>query len=123
MNQQQLTPREKLKAERLRLQQACLLQEQRLNEDFAYVQENAGSLLMSGLSMLLFPSNKKHTKEQKQTTATTTQVPVSLGLSDYLSVAQSLLPVAWDVVRPLLAAWGIQKIQTWIIRKLFKKKR
>ena len=115
MNQQQLTPREKLKAERL--------QEQRLNEDFAYVQENAGSLLMSGLSMLLFPSNKKHTKEQKQTTATTTQVPVSLGLSDYLSVAQSLLPVAWDVVRPLLTAWGIQKIQTWIIRKLFKKKR
>ena len=73
MNQQQLTPRERLKAERLRLQQACLLQEQRLNEDFAYVQENAGSLLMSGLSMLLF--------------------------------------------------WGIQKIQTWIIRKLFKKKR
>ena len=112
MNQQQLTPREKLKAERLRLQQACLLQEQRLNEDFAYVQENAGSLLMSGLSMLLFPSNKKHTKEQKQTTVTTTQVPVSLGLSDYLSVAQSLLPVAWDVVRPLLTAWGIQKIQT-----------
>ena len=112
MNQQQLTPRERLKAERLRLQQACLLQEQRLNEDFAYVQENAGSLLMSGLSMLLFPSNK-----------TTTQVPVSLGLSDYLSVAQSLLPVAWDVVRPLLTAWGIQKIQTWIIRKLFKKKR
>ena len=64
MNQQQLTPREKLKAERLRLQQACLLQEQRLNEDFAYVQENAGSLLMSGLSMLLFPSNKKHTKKK-----------------------------------------------------------
>ena len=123
MNQQQLTPREKLKAERLRLQQACLLQEQRLNEDFAYVQENAGSVLMSGLSMLLFPSNKSRTKEQKQTTVTTTQVPVSLGLSDYLSVAQSLLPVAWDVVRPLLTAWGIQKIQTWIIRKLFKKKR
>ena len=59
MNQQQLTPRERLKAERLRLQQACLLQEQRLNEDFAYVQENAGSLLMSGLSMLLLKEIKR----------------------------------------------------------------
>ena len=54
----------------------------------------------------------------------TSEVPsMSLGFADYLSVAQGLLPVAWDVARPLLTAWGIQKVQAWIIKKLFKKKK
>ncbi len=125
--QQQMTPREKLQAERLRLQQACVSQEKLLNEDFAYIQEHAGSLLLSGFSALLFLGSKnrsaRETNAPKQAVATSSQIPVSLGLSDYLAVAQSLVPIVWDVVRPLLTAWGIQKIQSWILRKLFARKK
>ena len=126
MNKQQQTPLEKLISDRRRIQQACVLQEQKLNTDFSYIQENAGSLLLSGVSALLFPNTKAKSKgtENKQSVQPVSEAPsLSLGFSDYLSVAQGLLPAAWDIARPLLTAWGIQKVQKWVIKKLFKKKK
>ena len=125
MNNPQPTPLEKLISDRRRIQQECAMQEQQLNADFSYIQENAGSLLLSGVSALLFPKTKSKTNEteHKQPTQVPEVPSVSLNFADYLSVAQGLLPVAWDVARPLLTAWGIQKVQTWIIKKLFKKKK
>ncbi len=64
MNNQQ-TPLEKLISDKERIQRQCKRQEQKLNEDFSYIQENAGSLLLSGLSSLLAISQR-----QKQTTRT-----------------------------------------------------
>lgn len=121
----QLTPLEILISNRQQLQAKCEKQKQLLNEDFTYIQENAGSLLLSGVSSLLFPPSKgKNANAETKQTKQTTGVPaVSLGLSDYFSVAQSLVPVAWDVVRPLLTAWGLKKVQTWAIKKLFSKKK
>lgn len=65
MNNRQ-TPLEKLISDKERIQRQCKRQEQKLNEDFSYIQENAGSLLLSGLSSLLFPSNKSTTKNKRQ---------------------------------------------------------
>lgn len=122
-NKQQQTPLEKLISDRQRLQEQCAVQEQKLNEHFTYIQENAGSLLLSGVSALLFPKTKTKNTE-KESSIQPTEVPsVSFGFSDYLSVAQSLFPIAWDVIRPLITAWGIKKVQTWVIKKLFKKKK
>ena len=56
MNHPQQTPLEKLLADKQRIQQACLEQENKINKTFTYIQENAGSLLLSGLSSLLFPA-------------------------------------------------------------------
>ena len=50
MDNPQQTPLEKLISERRRIQQECMVQEQKLNADFSYIQENAGTLLLSGLS-------------------------------------------------------------------------
>ena len=115
MNNPQPTPLEKLISDRRRIQQECTIQEQ----------ENAGTLLLSGVSALLFPNTKTKSKgtESNQPVHTSEVPSMSLGFADYLSVAQGLLPVAWDVARPLLTAWGIQKVQAWIIKKLFKKKK
>ena len=125
MNNPQQTPLEKLISDRRRIQQECTIQERKLNADFSYIQENAGTLLLSGVSALLLPNTKAKSKgTESNRPAQTPEVPsMSLGFADYLSVAQGLLPVAWDVARPLLTAWGIQKVQTWIIKKLFKKKK
>ena len=71
MNNQQ-TPLEKLISDKERIQRQCKRQEQKLNEDFSYIQENAGSLLLSGLSSLLFPSNKSTTKTNDKDTAPVT---------------------------------------------------
>ena len=125
MNNQQPTPLEKLISDRRRIQQECTIQEQKLNADFSHIQENAGTLLLSGVSALLFPNTKTKSKgtESNQPVHTSEVPSMSFGFADYLSVAQGLLPVAWDVARPLLTAWGIQKVQAWIIKKLFKKKK
>ena len=77
MNNQQ-TPLEKLISDKERIQRQCKRQEQKLNEDFSYIQENAGSLLLSGLSSLLFPSNKSTTKTNDKNTA-----PVTAGCAKY----------------------------------------
>ena len=118
-----LTPLEKLISDKERIRKQCVIQEQKLNDDFSYIQENAGSLLISGFTTLLFP-NTKSKKTESSDTATSASKPVTpIGFSDYLSIAQGLLPVAWDVVRPFLLTWGIRKAQSWFTNLLFKKKK
>ena len=62
MNNPQPTPLEKLISDRRRIQQECTIQEQKLNADFSHIQENAGTLLLSGVSALLFPNTKTKSK-------------------------------------------------------------
>lgn len=123
----QPTPLEKLISDKQRIQEQCKVQEQKLNQDFSYIQENAGSLLLSGLSSLLFPSNKSTTKtntnEQTAASSTTGQPLISLGVGDYLSVAKGLLPLAWDLAQPFIMTWGIKKAKKLVTNLLFRKKK
>lgn len=118
-----LTPLEKLISDKERIRKQCVIQEQKLNDDFSYIQENAGSLLISGFTTLLFPNTKSKKTESAETATTASQPVTPIGFSDYLSIAQGLLPVAWDVVRPFLLTWGIRKAQSWFTNLLFKKKK
>ena len=118
-----LTPLEKLISDKERIRKQCVIQEQKLNDDFSYIQENAGSLLISGFTTLLFPNSKSKKTESTETATTASQAVTPIGFSDYLSIAQGLLPVAWDVVRPFLLTWGIRKAQSWFTNLLFKKKK
>lgn len=113
MNHPQQTPLEKLQADKLRIQQACLEQENKINKTFTYIQENAGSLLLSGLSSLLFPAKPDKKGETAQgTVASATPATTSpLGLSDYLSVGKALVPLAWEIIQPLVVSWGIRTIR------------
>ena len=118
-----LTPLEKLISDKERIRKQCVIQEQKLNDDFSYIQENAGSLLISGFTTLLFTNTKSKKTESTETATTASQPVTPIGFSDYLSIAQGLLPVAWDVVRPFLLTWGIRKAQSWFTNLLFKKKK
>lgn len=118
-----LTPLEKLISDKERIRKQCVIQEQKLNDDFSYIQENAGSLLISGFTTLLFPNTKSKKTESTETATTASQPVTPIGFSDYLSIAQGLLPVAWDVIRPFLLTWGIRKAQSWFTNLLFKKKK
>lgn len=121
-----LTPQEKLISDKARIRRECAIQEQKLNDDFSYIQENAGSLLISGFTTLLFPNTKSKKTESTEATASpaSSSQPLSpIGISDYLSIAQGLFPLAWDVAKPFLLTWGIRKAQSWITHLLFKKKK
>lgn len=119
------TPLEKLISDKKRIRQQCVIQEQKLNDDFSFIQENAGSLLLSSVTTLLFPHSKSTKKENESVTAPAkNDTPLtSLGISDYLGIAQGILPLVWDVARPFMITWGIRKAQSWIKNLLFKKKK
>ena len=115
-----LTPIEKLLADKIDLEEKCRKQEKKLNDDLTYIQNNAASLLLSGVSTLLFPpKNTKKNTTGKQTSITsgieknTAKTPLSL--SDYFVVAKNLIPVAWNIVQPMIIAWGIKKAKSYII--------
>lgn len=119
------TPLEKLISDKRRIRRQCVIQEQKLNDDFSFIQENAGSLLLSGVTTLLFPNSKSTKKENESVPAQAqNDTPLaSLGISDYLGIAQGILPLVWDVARPFMITWGIRKAQSWITHLLFKKKK
>ena len=96
-----------------------------MNEDFSYIQENAGSLLLSGLSSLLFLSNKSTTKTNDKDTAPVTagQPSIALGISDYLSIAKGMIPIAWDLAQPFIMTKKKKKAKKWFSNLLFKKKK
>ena len=84
MTSNQQTPLEKLQMEKLRLTKACETQEHKLNEHFAYIQENAGSLLLSGLSSILFSSSPNKGKGKSQDSSATDNkesvaTPINIG--------------------------------------------
>lgn len=119
------TPLEKLISDKARIQQECQTRQQKLNDDFSYIQENAGSLLLSGLSTLLFPGTKqtKKTNDNNPATVTPGQSTIPFGISDYLSLGKSMLPLVWDIAQPLIMTWGLKKAQKWLVSLLFKKKK
>ena len=91
------TPLERLLSDKGRIQHQCKQQEEKLNADFTYIQENSAVQNASS--------------------------PVTLELSDYLTMAKGMIPIAWDFVRPIIVSWGIGKAKRWIASRLFKRKK
>lgn len=125
-----LTPIQQLQANKERVLQRCSQQEEKLNQDFLFVRENAGSLLLSGLSGLLFPKTKKTDATGKSAPAVPvkkTPAPANISFSDYLSLIPGLIsglvPIAWEVAKPVVTAWGIKKAQHWLTNLLSGKKK
>lgn len=124
MNNQQ-TPLEKLISDKERIRRQCKQQEQKLSDSFSYIHENAGSLLLSGLSSLLFPGSKSTTKENENKIVPKADghPSIALGISDFLSIAKGLVPIAWDFALPFITTWGFKKAKKWLSNLFFKKKK
>mgnify|MGYP000178748542 CR=1 FL=1 len=124
MNNRQ-TPLEKLISDKERIQRQCKRQEQKLNEDFSYIQENAGSLLLSGLS-LSFPeqltSTDKNKRQEHSSRNGWTTLHRFRGSPDYLSIAKGMIPIAWDLAQPFIMTWGIKKAKKWFSNLLIQEK-
>ncbi len=120
------TPLSKLLTEKKRLRTQCRLQEQKLNADFSYIQENAGSLLLSGFSALLSTTGSSKSKKKNAETTSSAVVSggqsASFGLTDALSLGSGLLPIAWEVAQPFIITWGIKRVRKLVGRFFTRKK-
>ena len=121
---QQLTPLEKLLADKQYIQETCQKKEKQINNSFIYIQENAGSLLLSGLSSLL--TSTKSTKKTdsnnvtEQSPIVQSETPnVSLNASDYLMMGKAMLPVVWSIVQPIAISWCVRSLRKRITNLFF----
>ena len=122
-----LTPIEKFMADKKEVEAKCSIREKKLYDDFEYIQKNASSLILSGLTSLLFSSG--HTKKKPETQSValidnkqSTQNNNLLSLSNLLVVAKKMIPIVWEIVQPLLINWGIKKAKS-LLTGLFTKKK
>ena len=119
-----LTPIEQLLAEKAELKVQCRKQEEKLNGDFTYIRDNASGLLLSGLSALLFSSGGNGRKGEKSTTVEgDVDKNTAYSIYDYINIAKGLLPVAWEVIQPLVITWGINKAKSLLLGLFSKKKK
>ncbi|GHU55969.1 hypothetical protein FACS189411_05500 [Bacteroidia bacterium] len=110
------TPLDKLIADKQLLEEQRLEQEQKLNENFRYIQDHSGRLLLSGVSTLLFP-NTKSTKKEADNESISTQTVLAP------SAFSAFVPIVWDIAKPLLISWGIERARKSLVSWLFGKKK
>ena len=100
-----LTPLQALTCEKMRLMKRCDQQEQLIGAHLDYIHQHAGSLMIKGVSSILFP------KTVPPKADTTVQNNVDSDLGDYFAQIKGYMPMFWEVVRPLLITWGIGKFR------------
>lgn len=100
-----LTPLQVLTCEKNKLTKQCDQQEQLIGEHINYIHQNAGSLLIKGVSSVLFPTTVPKRSEP------VANQPEDGKLTDYLTQLKGYLPMVWDIARPLLITWGIGKFR------------
>ncbi|MDR0348154.1 MAG: hypothetical protein LBH90_01510 [Tannerella sp.] len=117
------TPLAKLQHKKESVRRESELQIQKLEQHLLYVKENAGSLVLSGISSLLLPGSKTSPKKGKVQQSLPAQATHPFGLLNYLSLGKEMLPVALEIAQPFLITWGLKTVKKLITRIFFKKKK
>lgn len=122
-----LSPTEQLLADKIDIKEKCRIQEKKINANFVYIRENAGGLLLSGMSSLLFPAKNTNEKNAGKVLANSNKNSEKtnnnrFSIFDYLAISKSLLPLVWDILQPIALTWGLNKSRS-LITKLFSRKR
>ena len=121
-----LTPIEQLLADKNDVEARCNLQAQKVLNDFTYIRSNASSLVLSGLSSLLFSHGQTNKKPETQAVAFINENRPAqdslFSVSNIFVVAKSMAPILWDIAKPLLIKWGVNKAKS-VLAGLFVKKK
>jgi hypothetical protein len=117
MKQKQLTPIQILRLRKTEVETKCELVEKELSEDFEFVQDNALPILSRGVSYVLFPKRRNNkpklpASENRQTSP----APATLDMDYLISIGKSLLPLAWNILKPIASMWAIRKVQNYVLK-------
>ncbi|MDR1336215.1 MAG: hypothetical protein LBK22_05235 [Tannerella sp.] len=105
-----------LSARKAILQEQCRIRERKLNEDVVYIRDNAGSLLLSGLSWLIAPGTGRQTDVTPVKTGAAPPASSAFNPADMLSTAKALWPAVREIARPILVSWVINRIGQWLFK-------
>lgn len=121
----QLTPLEKLQSDKLYAKIRSEEAAQRLDNNFTYIQDNTGKFILSGISSYLFPGNKakKEDNDEDSDSLLPALIKRKPGINDALTIGTTIIPHLWGIAKPVLLTWGIGKMQSLLLDKLFGKKK
>ena len=117
------TPIERLIADKHDLEAQCSIRKKKLYADFEFIRDNSFSILLSGLSTILssYLRSRKKSKEQTLALAKGNQ-PRPLSSSNWMTVVHALTPLVWNIVKPLIVRWGINKAKAFLVSLFTDKK-
>jgi len=118
------TPIERLISNKSRIKFESKVRENRMNDNFQYLQKNSGKLIVSGVTSAIFPGSKSsETRMSKPSSLPSTLADIALGgVSTYLTAGKGIIPMVFNVAKPLLITWGIKGAKK-LLKNIFKRKK
>lgn len=130
MKKIEMTPLDELRREKEVLKAECSEREERLGEYWAYINDNAGSLIIDGVisavkSKLGLTSSKKSSqKQQDESFPAKFQEHDGTGFMNTIKTGlQMTYPLIWEIAQPMLWEFAIKKVKSIFTRKKKKKKK
>lgn len=102
-----LTPLEKLYRERNELRIKYEEERTHLISDWEFIQDHAGSLILSGISRLFYPHYHKRTDEEGRKESVWQNIQDNLPF--YLAIAREGLSILWYISRPFYIKWNLSR--------------
>lgn len=104
--------------EKLELKQSYLQGEEKIADNFNYLQDNWGKLLMhsalnSAKGFIGLPTSTNRGKSEEYQ---------SNKIQQFSSVGLTVIPMMWELVQPFLIKYGVNKIKSFFTKKKKKKK-
>ena len=117
MENLQLTPLEKLIAERSRVQKACYKLEESIEEDINYIRKNMAGLAFAAVTSAI--KSKFQRKEEKaEGELSNDAIPegfTNYKSSDYWGMAQNMPPLVWRNAPPVFISLGRKFLEKMVI--------
>lgn len=108
-----MSPLERLRADKNAIRIQCKENEIKLTENFTFIQANARLLIGEGILSLFWKSDREDRFSKEK-----------LGVNTSLLSKFSGAPLfVWQIIKPILLSWGVRKSKSWLLSKLFRKKK
>ncbi len=120
--QKKLSPIEKLRADRIEFKKEAEAKKQNITELITYTQSHVGSILLATGHNMIFAKKKKREEEAILAGKQSSNSPI-FDITTYEAWIEKKLPVLWEIAKPLLTSYLIQKAQNILFKKILTKKK
>lgn len=117
------SPLEKIRARKEKLRVSAKMQENKIGNNFKYIQNHGGKLVLNSIKSAVFPSRNENNIQSKPSSLPLTLTDLALGgVSSVMKGNKGLLPMIWNFAQPFVLTWGIKGAKK-LIGGIFSRKK
>jgi len=121
-----LTPLEQLKARKQQLQFEAQIRQNKIGNNFQYIQHHGGKLVLNTVTSAVLPKRATGVINSLQPASRTSSIAnLALGGASTLLKGNKagLLPIVWGIAQPFILTWGIKGAKKFIGGLFSRKKK